>query len=400
MPREIVLGNGNILINFDQDLNLRDLYYPYVGMENHVAGHKSALGVWSGGRLAWLYEAGWRREKKYRPESLVSDVSARHDEMGIELKINDAVHHRENIYIKKIKIANLFPHDREVRLFFNNDLSIGGSDVGDTALFDPRTGAVYHYKRDYYFLFNGRAGDDGFYQYTTGIKRFGGQEGTWRDAEDGYLEGNPVAQGSVDSTVSLRVFLPPQGETEVYYWLVIGRSFEEVRKANQFVLERSPVRLIEETDAFWRNWVNKSAVEFADLSPAVTALYKRSLLIVRTQVDNRGAVLAANDTDIMLTNRDHYSYLWPRDGALVAYALVKAGYPELTVPFYRFCQKAITAEGFLWPKYHPDGTVGSSWHPWVGDGDIQLPVQEDETALVLWSLGEYYKKNKDVEFIK
>lgn len=400
MPREIVLGNGNMLINFDRDLNLRDLYYPFVGMENHVAGHKSATGVWTEGKFSWLYESVWRREKKYRNDSLVSKVTARNEEMGLLLSISDAVHDRENIYLKRIKVKNLFHHGREARLIFNNDLSIGGSDVGDTALYDPRTGAVYHYKRDYYFLFNGRAGADGFYQYTMGIKRFGEQEGTWRDAEDGCLEGNPVAQGSVDSTVSMRVFLPPEGEEEVYYWVAIGRSFEEVRRVNRFVLERSPGSLIEETDAFWRNWVNKTGRDFRDLSPAVAEEFNRSLLIVRTQIDNRGAVLAANDTDIMLTNRDNYSYLWPRDGALVAYAMDQAGYPELTVPFYRFCQKALTSEGFLWPKYHPDGTVGSSWHPWLRDGDIQLPIQEDETALVLWALGEYYQKNRDIEFVK
>jgi len=53
LPREIVLGNGNVLINFDRDLNLRDLYYPFVGMENHLAGHKNATGVWSGGKFSW-----------------------------------------------------------------------------------------------------------------------------------------------------------------------------------------------------------------------------------------------------------------------------------------------------------------------------------------------------------
>ncbi|MCL6559287.1 MAG: glycoside hydrolase family 15 protein [Firmicutes bacterium] len=400
MPREIVIGNGNLLINFDPDLNMRDLYFPYVGMENHIAGHKSAAGIWVDGHLSWLEDPGWQRVKKYRKESLVSDVTARNTGIGLELSISDAVHHRKNIYIKKVNIRNLAPHQREVRLIFNNDLSIGGSDVGDTALFDPGTGAVYHYKRDYYFLFNGRAGGEGFFQYTTGIKRFGDQEGTWRDAEDGYLEGNPVAQGSVDSTVSFRVELPPGGEKDIYYWIVIGRSFDEIRRGNNFVLESTPGALIEETEIYWRNWVNKSLIDFRDLSARVADLYKTSLLIIRTQIDNRGAVLAANDTDIMVTNRDHYSYLWPRDGALVAYAMDRAGYPEITVPFYRFCEKALTEEGFLWPKYHPDGTVGSSWHPWVKNGEIQLPVQEDETALVLWALGEYYHKNRDVEFVK
>ena len=37
-------------------------------------------------------------------------------------------------------------------------------------------------------------------------------------------------------------------------------------------------------------------------------------------------------------------------------------------------------------KYNPDGSVGSSWHPWCGsDGLLQLPIQEDETALTLFA---------------
>ena len=45
---------------------------------------------------------------------------------------------------------------------------------------------------------------------------FTAQKGTWRDAEDGHLQGNPIAQGAVDSTVSLHVHVPPDGEKTVY----------------------------------------------------------------------------------------------------------------------------------------------------------------------------------------
>lgn len=36
MPREFCVGNGNLLVNLDANLSIRDLYFPYVGMENHV----------------------------------------------------------------------------------------------------------------------------------------------------------------------------------------------------------------------------------------------------------------------------------------------------------------------------------------------------------------------------
>jgi GH15 family glucan-1,4-alpha-glucosidase len=51
-------------------------------------------------------------------------------------------------------------------------------------------------------------------------------------------------------------------------------------------------------------------------------------------------------------------------------------------------------------KYNPEGTLASSWHPWYRDGKKDLPIQEDETALVLWALWEHFKRFGDVYFIK
>jgi hypothetical protein len=51
MPRPIVLGNGRVLVTFDGDYALRDLYYPHVGMLNQLCGHKNPIGIWSEGVL-------------------------------------------------------------------------------------------------------------------------------------------------------------------------------------------------------------------------------------------------------------------------------------------------------------------------------------------------------------
>ena len=65
-----------------------------------------------------------------------------------------------------------------------------------------------------------------------------------------------------------------------------------------------------------------------------------------------------------------------------------------------FCNRVITEEGFFRHKYSPDGSVGSSWHALVDSkGSPQLPIQEDETALVLYALWKHFKKYRDLEFI-
>jgi len=90
--------------------------------------------------------------------------------------------------------------------------------------------------------------------------------------------------------------------------------------------------------------------------------------------------------------------MWPRDGALVAYGLDLSGYQMNQ--FYLFCAKILEKDGYFLHKYTPCGSLGSSWHPWQKGGREQLPIQEDETALVIWSLWKHFEIYKDVDFIR
>ena len=224
-------------------------------------------------------------------------------------------------------------------------------------------------------------------EYATGTSGFHGAEGTWRDAEDGHLQGNAIAQGAVDSTLSHHVAIDAHGEQSVYMVMIAGHSRDELIELHRWLLKIGPQGVIDRTTSYWRLWVGGTNINFGNLPPKVIELFKRSLLLVRTQIDNDGAICAANDSDIMQFSRNTYSYVWPRDGALVADSLDLAGFPDVARSFYTFCQKAITPEGFLYHKYNPDGSPASSWHPWVHQGPAALPIQEDETALVVWASG-------------
>ncbi len=64
------------------------------------------------------------------------------------------------------------------------------------------------------------------------------------------------------------------------------------------------------------------------------------------------------------------------------------------------CQNVIEPEGYFLHKYNPTGTLASSWHPWFKDGRPSLPIQQDETALVVWALRRHFEVFRDVEFIR
>lgn len=341
MPRDLAIGNGRLLVTFDATYTMRDFYYPHVGQENHTIGHACRTGVWVGGRFAWFLDPQWVRRLGYRPDSLVTDVTMEHPELKLRVHATDAVHPAQTILVRWLTITNLASHLREVRLFFHQDLDISQSEIGDTAAYEAVNRSMGHYKGRRYFVINGRTGDgQGIFQYATGFKDSTNGKGTWRDAEDGWLQMNPIAQGAVDSTVSFRQNVPG-GETRRFYFSIgAEKDYWDVRALNLQMLggyralsladagcENLQVEaMIQETDDYWRAWIGRAPREFTDLPDAVQQLFRRSLLLIATQIDHDGAIIAANDGDSMQFNRDTYSYMWPRDGALVARTLDRCGY--------------------------------------------------------------------------
>ncbi|TSC57978.1 MAG: hypothetical protein Greene041619_854 [Candidatus Peregrinibacteria bacterium Greene0416_19] len=427
MPRSLILGNSTVLATFDDHLQLRDLYYPFVGMEDQTTyGHVHRIGVFVDGKgFSWISDGSWKIEPRYTPETLVGNSILLNEHLGITITARDYVHPVRNILVRHFFLKSLDGKPKTVKLFFNHDFHIYGDKQKDTAFYEPYTNSVIHYRQTRYFLIGGQAESAtdcstgvrggkyasvlrsmeqlktcGICSYTVGKSEFRGLEGTWRDAEDGELSRNPIEQGSVDSTVSLHCAVTPDKETEAVLWVCLGKTLEEVLHLQQFAITETAERLHRHCHNYWKSWVNKTPRDFGSLSPQLIDLYKRSLLLIRTHVDAHGGIIAAADSDIMAFNRDTYTYVWPRDGALVSMALDQAGYEEVTRKFYRFCAQVQLPDGYLLHKYNPDGSVGSSWHPWFRDGEAQLPIQEDETALVLVAIWRHFQRMNDFEFLQ
>jgi len=398
--RDIILGNGVMLLNFDENLSLRDLYWPYGGFENHGDANHTNFGFFADQRMSWIFSPDWEKKLDYVPDTSVTRNRAVNNELGLEVIINDALHSAEYLYLKKIVVRNLRPYARNLQIIFYQDFSIRGIEAGDSAFYDPRTGGVCHYKKGCYLLVNCRTKFGGVDQYSTGIKRYKGREGTFKDAEDGCLSLNPIADGSVDSAIGLPLELGALGESEVYFWLTAGFGLTEVREANRRFLTKDPEEWLERRIRHYRSWIMRARRDFGNLSPRQVGLYKSSLFTMRSSMDRSGAVMASSDADNFLVARDHYMYFWPRDGAMVAHGLDMAGYPEEARRIYSFCAKVISEEGYFLQRYNPDGSPGCTWHPMVIEGEEIVPIQEDETALVLWALGRHYQLYNDAELVR
>lgn len=395
--RDIPVGNSSLLVNFDDKYHIRDIYFPHVGQENHTEGFPCRFGIWIDGEFSWISDDGWERKLEYLPETLVTDVALLNEKLRVRISCNDTVASHENIFLRRTTVHDLSGKRRDVKVFLHHDFRIYESNFGDTAMYEPDSKSIVHYKKHRYFLINS---DPHFDSFATGRKAFQGQEGTWRDAEDGNLQGGAKTEGSVDSTIGIHFQLEAKGSFEFMHWIAAGTSIDEITAMNELVIDRGPEVYLDYTSNYWRAWVNKNQTDLDGLPDKIVDLYKKSLLIVHTQIDHGGAILAANDHDVTERATDHYSYLWTRDGAFVANALDLAGYSHITRKFFRFCGEIVHKNGYFLQKYNADGTVASGWHAaWDPLRNEEVaPIQEDETALVLWSLWEHYERYRDIEF--
>src|SRR4030095_8728203 len=161
------------------------------------------------------------------PDTLIGRIQARHDELGLALTFADAVDFHEALYVREIVVRNLRPAPRKVRLYFHQNFAISNSELGDTAAFDPMTGGIVHFKGARYCLANVMVGDTaGAIDWATGQKGVNGKEGTFRDAEDGVLSRNAIAQGAVDSVLAAACEVDPGGSATVMYWIATGQRWE------------------------------------------------------------------------------------------------------------------------------------------------------------------------------
>jgi alpha,alpha-trehalase len=434
--RPLIFGNGRILICEDETGTIRDVYFPYVGLENH--GNSIKVGICDLDSLYCSWLENWKIRQRYKSEfedrfcdrilEILEDRKDREEvreetgnnealeacmevvsnigetvfenfEIGLRITVWEAVHPSVNIFYRTFEVRNISNNSKHLRLFSNQNYHILETKIGETAIIDKQT--LIHYKRDRYFL---HASDPAFDQHAVGTAEWKGLEGTWKDMEDdASLSGNPVAHGSVDSTLGWTLHeLKPGESTRVHYWIVLGKKYCNVLKIHKRVKEAGRSALFHHNFNFWNSFTEKVSVlpEFAlmpQLPERISKCFYRSLLTVVAHMDITGSVIASCDSDIKQFGADLYSYCWPRDAAWVCLALERARSPHLNTEIFEFFSKIITHRGNFLHKYTPAGDFGSTWHPvpMIQIDETGLPLyalyNNWEIAKSVWTTGRYYR---------
>ncbi|HLH86337.1 MAG TPA: glycoside hydrolase family 15 protein [Thermoplasmataceae archaeon] len=394
MVRFSPLGNGRLMVSFDRDYRLVDFYYSKSQAENHSGGHPFYFGISVDGKFTWV-KADMIKKRDYEDHTMVS-LSV-FDFENVRFECEDFVDVYEDVYCRKVTITNERNSPSAVALFFHQNFNIYGNNIGDTALYYPELSSILHYKGRRYFLCSTLdEKSNKMDQFAIGIKDFLGLEGTWRDAEDGQLSMNTVAIGSVDSVIRHTIRLDPQKTQQVFYFIICARDLDSVRQIYLKTDYQRLIRMQNRTFNYWKLWCNKEPLFLDD---ELSNLYKKSLFIVRSHMNSLGGILASSDSEILRSHRDGYYYVWPRDAAISAYALIQANHSGPARKFFDFARDTVSGDGYFYHKYGPDGKVASSWLPRLIKGRSILPIQEDETNLVLWALYKHFEKINDIEYI-
>ena len=402
MGRPVVLSNGRMFVGLNQDGLVHDFYYPYVGLENLTTARslQHKIGVWVNGEFSWIDDGSWQISVDFETEALISNISMRSDKLQLSLELVDFVDSDEDAFIRRMKLTNHADNERDIRVFMHQVFQISHDGRADTAMFVPDDRYLLDYKGRCCLLIAGTVKDGkDFDQFAVGNYGIEGKSGTFMDAEDGELSDNPIEHGGVDSVIRFQKNVAPKGDFEIDYWIAAGSSQNEAALVHARLKYHSIDDRLIATRKYFKDWLQPALTKSSQVSEPYRTSLLKSLLVIKAHCDSRGSILASGDSSIFNYGRDYYCYCWPRDAAYAVWPLIRLGIYGEAKRFFAFARDTLHTDGYLMHKYQPDRAIGSTWHPMVHGRNKELAIQEDETAGVLFMMGEYFEATHDKQFI-
>lgn len=395
MARDLVLGNGELLVAFDPRGRLAELTWPWPGLDDHLLGGDGRTGLRLHGACHWLDSPEFSREIAYEAGLPIGWITHRSDPLGLAVEERTTVDPRLPILVRRLRVTNLSRERRSIGLLFRLSPTLGGVHARQGVYWDPTLRGVVHHYRQYQLLLGGIS--DAGSPATFTAEHRSAEAGQRLDArlEAGLaLAENPTSLGSVESALEFPLEIEAQGHGHVDLWLALAPTradlADRVRHLDRDAVDRIFAAAADDAERRpeWRSRLTKLPRWLAEVA-------ERSRLVLRAFIGRNGCIPAAVDHVTLDPGRESYAYVWMRDGALVADALDLCQEHESALSFFRFASRCLHRDGYFLQRYQVDGTEASGWHPRVRHGRTILPIQSDQGALVLWALARLVVRRGD-----
>ncbi len=359
--RDLSIGNGKLTLVFDAKGRVREVFHPVPGLWNHTLGAPCEIGLITKGTTNWLGDGGQHATtmKSSRHLEAQWELSGPQITLSMSTVIDDTLPLvRRDFHLQAIPGQHL-------TLLLHHDFRLLETEYQDGVRFLKGESEIRHSKRQQ-SIGIGLLGSSLTPRWTLGRRDSENGRGIRALVERQGLDNNLCAVGAGESILGIDLVCDESGSATVSTYLAAWQH-KDVETA-----------LRKKICGPWskKQWEKEETASRPDWTiPAVTSL---SIDVLSVFED---AVIASPDTESLSQAREHYAYVWPRDGAFVAMTWDRLGNRLAAKKFYDFCVSGLSSEGFLGQRYSPDGSPGSSWHPEFESGIPYRPIQEDSTAL-------------------
>ncbi len=389
MARPLTFSNGELQVELNQYGQVRHVYFPYLGFSASPPNMVHRIGVWVDGALSWTDDGSWTHRARYLSATPIGHTVLVNDELGVILEFEDLVEADASVFTRNIHIVNIRNQQRSIRLFTHQAFALNPSLSQDTAQYLPNKSAILHYEGRRAFVISGLTDvGQSFDQHSVGL--YGdGLDGTWRDADDGELAGSAVGCGQTDSVMRFSLTIGGLSSRRIHYWLAASTSVRSALTQADTIRRTSTSGRVDTTARKWRKWLTPG-FKIADQLPApYQQQFIDSLIEIRNNIDLHGAIVSVDAAKSPLFSA--------RTGAFVVWPLIRLGYKHEAAQYFNFCRQALSSDGYLASRYHANGSLGPSTHPY--DGDV-APIQSDQTAVTLFVFSQFIATSKPQKIVK
>jgi len=376
------LGNGVVLVNYDESGRIVDLYYPYVGLENQTGGNNELIYV--------KFDQPKEVSELSPSVRFVPRINALQTELDlgkIVVTKTDFLDVYDPIVYRIIRFYNPENAEKTVSLASLMDVNFYSNRVGDSAFYDPELKGLVAYKSSRYLALKAFCADGCDVNYAVG------KGDLVEEVKDASVSFRAADNGDINLAFSVTIRVPPGGVSKVYVVYALGMGYSE---AFQGASRASPTS-VELSFSAWSSFWNVLTKRINSRERDYDFLAKASVAVMRGHTGLNGSIIASSDYSYTSLWGDYYNYVWPRDAGIVAHALDLLGFRGVALRHYKTLPQMVSEQGFLYQKYNPDLRLASSWHPRFMDGKPVYPIQEDETAIELWAVGEHYRMYRDLD---